>query len=159
MPTRERAPQRAPHPSVAHVAEERGESWQLRLADVVTAFAGSMAFVWIHVVLFAVWMFVLGPNALNDPFPFNFLTMVVSLEAIFLATFVMIGQNRQAEVSARKAAHDYQEQELELKKNTKITLQTHKNTELLHRICEHLKIPHDDIVGAPKVGAAKVRKR
>jgi uncharacterized membrane protein len=62
--------------------------------------------------------------------------MIESLEAIFLSTFVMIGQNRQADLAARKAAHDYTEQELELKENTRLTRQTHKNT-LLIKLLAH----------------------
>ncbi len=72
---------------------------QDRAADGITAFAGSMNFVYIHSVWFAIWVlanvgFVGG--AVFDKFPFGLLTMIVSLEAIFLATFVMVSQNRQA---------------------------------------------------------------
>jgi len=70
------------------------------LADTITGFAGSMNFVYIHAGWFAVWLFVnlgaLGTAVIFDKFPFGLLTMIVSLEAIFLATFVMITQNRQA---------------------------------------------------------------
>jgi uncharacterized membrane protein len=69
-------------------AEERARNVQNRVADRITGFAGSMAFVYLHVVLFAVWMIVLE----NKPWPT--LTLIVSLEAIFLSTFVMISQNR-----------------------------------------------------------------
>jgi uncharacterized membrane protein len=78
------------HPAVVEEAQRRGAKFQLRLADGITAFAGSMNFVWIHAVLFAVWMVVLEKT------PWPTLTLVVSLEAIFLSTFVMIGQNRKA---------------------------------------------------------------
>lgn len=72
---------------------------QDRVADGITAFAGSLRFVYIHAVWFGVWI-VLNVGALGrsrefDKFPFGLLTMVVSLEAIFLATFVMVTQNRQ----------------------------------------------------------------
>src|SRR5438309_11640585 len=70
------------------------------LADTITGFAGSMNFVYIHASWFAVWLVVnlgaLGTAVIFDKFPFGLLTMIVSLEAIFLATFVMITQNRQA---------------------------------------------------------------
>ena len=73
---------------------------QDRLADAITTFAGSMNFAYIHSGWFAVWLFVnlgaIGAAAVFDPFPFGLLTMIVSLEAIFLSTFVMISQNRQA---------------------------------------------------------------
>jgi uncharacterized membrane protein len=97
------------HPVAVEVAQRRGNKIQLRLADRITAFAGSMNFVWIHAGLFAVWMVVLEKS------PWPTLTLVVSLEAIFLSTFVMIGQNRQAAFQQAKADHDFEAQELELK--------------------------------------------
>ena len=73
---------------------------QDKLADAITAFSGSMVFFYLHVVWFGVWVlinlgFFAGIKAF-DPFPFGLLTMVVSLEAIFLSTFVLISQNRQS---------------------------------------------------------------
>jgi uncharacterized membrane protein len=115
------------HPAVLDEARRRGAKFQLRLADVITAFAGSMNFVWIHAVLFAVWMVLIEKN------PWPTLTLVVSLEAIFLSTFVMIGQNRQAAFQQAKADHDFEAQELELKTNTELTRQIHILTEELHR--------------------------
>lgn len=115
------------HPVVAAQKAHRGADLQLRIADRITAFAGSMPFVYIHAVLFAVWMvFVEG-----DPWPK--LTLVVSLEAIFLSAFVMIGQNRQSAFQQAKADHDFKEQELELKTNTEITRAIHTLTAELHR--------------------------
>ena len=76
-----------------------------------------MNFVYIHVALFAVWMLVFEKS------PWPTLTLIVSLEAIFLSTFVMIGQNRQASFQQAKADHDFVEQELELKTNTQLTRQ------------------------------------
>jgi uncharacterized membrane protein len=115
------------HPAVLDEAKRRRGSIQLRLADRITAFAGSMNFVWIHAILFAVWMAVLEKN------PWPTLTLVVSLEAIFLSTFVMIGQNRQSAFQQAKADHDFEAQELELKTNTELTRQIHVLTEELHR--------------------------
>src|SRR5436190_2679365 len=69
---------------------------QDRMADTITDFSGSMWFVYVHAVWFAVWIAInLGWTRLKpfDPFPFGLLTMIVSLEAIFLATFVLISQN------------------------------------------------------------------
>ena len=77
---------RAQHPAVLAQLEARHKNLQLRVADAITTFAGSMRFVYIHAVLFAVWMIFLE----KDPWPK--LTLFVSLEAIFLSTFVMIGQ-------------------------------------------------------------------
>ena len=115
------------HPAVLEEAKRRSDKFQLRLADAITAFAGSMNFVWIHAVLFAVWMVVLEKN------PWPTLTLVVSLETIFLSTFVMIGQNRQASFQQAKADHDFEAQELELKTNTEITREIHTLTTELHR--------------------------
>ena len=115
------------HPAVLEEARRRGGKFQLRPADDITAFAGSMNFVWIHAVLFAVWMVVLEKN------PWPTLTLVVSLEAIFLSTFVMIGQNRQSAFQQAKADHDFEASELELKTNTELTRQIHVLTEELHR--------------------------
>jgi uncharacterized membrane protein len=71
-----------------------------RVADRVTSFAGSLNFVYIHALWFGVWIAVnagvLGASLVFDDFPYGLLTMVVSLEAIFLSTFVMVSQNRQA---------------------------------------------------------------
>jgi uncharacterized membrane protein len=69
--------------------EERAQSVQSRVADAITGFAGSMTFVYVHLVWFAFW--ILLPV---EKYPFGLLTMIVSLEAIFLSTFVMISQNR-----------------------------------------------------------------
>jgi len=115
------------HPAYRTVAENRAAQAQLRLADAITKFAGSMAFVYLHIVAFAVWMLF----AESSPWPT--LTLVVSLEAIFLSTFVMIGQNRQAAYQQAKADHDFVEQELELKTNTEITRAIHALTTELHR--------------------------
>ncbi|MCT7369794.1 DUF1003 domain-containing protein [Mycolicibacterium llatzerense] len=115
------------HPVVVQQAIKRNQSLQLRVADQITAFAGSMSFVYIHAVVFAAWMIFFERS------PWPTLTLVVSLEAIFLSTFVMIGQNRQAEFQRVKADHDFETQELELKTNTDLTRQIHVLTTELHR--------------------------
>jgi uncharacterized membrane protein len=107
------------HPGVQRYLDARGLSWHARLADAITAFAGSMVFVYVHVLVFAVWMLVLERS------PWPTLTLVVSLEAIFLSTFVLIGQNRQAAVTQAKADHDFVAQELELRTNTALTRDIH----------------------------------
>ena len=111
---------------LAHM-EKRAADVQLRAADAITSFAGSMKFVYIHAVVFAVWMLFIESN------PWPKLTLIVSLEAIFLSTFVMIGQNRQAEFQHIKADHDFETQELELRTNTDLTRQIHTLTTELHR--------------------------
>ena len=87
------------HPAVIEEARKRNASFQLKVADQITAFAGSMSFVFIHAALFAVWMLFLERS------PWPTLTLVVSLEAIFLSTFVMIGQNRQAAFQLTREIH------------------------------------------------------
>jgi uncharacterized membrane protein len=121
-------PGRRPHhPAVLAQQAQRAEDLQIRIADAITAYAGSMPFVYVHIVLFAVWMIFFERN------PWPMLTLVVSLEAIFLSTFVMIGQNRQAAFQQAKADHDFTEQELELKTNTQLTREIHTLTVELHR--------------------------
>ncbi len=119
-------------PVVIKHLEKRAADWQLRIADNITAFAGSMTFVYIHAVVFAVWIIV-GEITGFDAFPFGFLTLIVSLEAIFLSTFVMIGQNRQAAFTQSKADHDFREQEQELKLNTELTKTIHQLTQEVHQ--------------------------
>jgi len=114
------------HPVVLEQQAKRAEDLQLRIADRITAFAGSMRFVYIHVALFTIWMLFIESK------PWPTLTLVVSLEAIFLSTFVMIGQNRQAAFQQAKADHDFNEQELELKTNTDLTREIDRLTIELH---------------------------
>ena len=78
-----------PNPALARAARERAESVQNRIADKITDFAGSMMFVYLHILWFGSWIIFRVEN-----YPFGLLTMIVSLEAIFLSTFVMISQNR-----------------------------------------------------------------
>ncbi len=86
-----------------------------------------MRFVYLHVALFAIWMLFVERS------PWPTLTLIVSLEAIFLSTFVMIGQNRQAAFQQAKADHDFNEQELELKTNTQLTREIDRLTTELHQ--------------------------
>jgi uncharacterized membrane protein len=78
-----------PNPALARHAHERAQSIQNRLADRITAFSGSMGFVYVHLVWFGCWI---GFGV--EHYPYGLLTMIVSLEAIFLSTFVLISQNR-----------------------------------------------------------------
>lgn len=91
--------------------EERERAVQEKLADTITSFSGRMSFVYVHVLWFAAWI-LLNSGRMGvqpfDPFPYGLLTMVVSLEAIFLSAFVLISQNRishQAEYRADLAMH------------------------------------------------------
>jgi len=93
-----------------------------RVAAAIARFCGSTLFVWLHVALFAVWI---GCNTLPwfrhfDPYPFTFLTLVVSLEAIFLATFILMSQNYDMRVSERRNQLDLQINLLAEQENTKM---------------------------------------
>jgi uncharacterized membrane protein len=120
-------PRSSHHPSYRKVAEKRAADAQLRIADLITRFAGSMPFVYIHAVVFAVWMLVFEKS------PWPTLTLIVSLEAIFLSTFVMIGQNRQASYQQAKADHDFDVSEQELHTNTELTRTIHELTQQIHQ--------------------------
>jgi uncharacterized membrane protein len=114
------------HPVVIEHKARRAADVQLRVADAITAFAGSMRFVYIHAIGFALWMVLVEKN------PWPKLTLIVSLEAIFLSTFVMIGQNRSSAFQQAKADHDFVEQEQELKTNTELTRAIHELTKEVH---------------------------
>ena len=78
-----------PNPALVEHGDQRAKSIENRIADRITAFAGSMPFVYLHIAWFGCWI---GFGV--EKYPFGLLTMIVSLEAIFLSTFVMISQNR-----------------------------------------------------------------
>lgn len=89
---------------------ERDSTFIEKIADGITAVSGSMTFVYIHIVWFAVWVLInLNMTMLKpfDQFPFGLLTMIVSLEAIFLSTFILISQNRITERSEIRSELDY----------------------------------------------------
>src|SRR6476646_9675168 len=105
-----------PNPALVAHAEKRAESAQNRVADQITDFAGSMRFVYLHILWFGLWI---GLGA--EKYPYGLLTMIVSLEAIFLSTFVMISQNRAD--AKRQVVADQQWQ--------KVKEEDHQNQELL----------------------------
>ncbi len=87
----------------------RERSLQDRIADAITSFSGRMIFAYVHIFWFGLWILInTGWFSIRafDPFPYGLLTMIVSLEAIFLSTFVLISQNRLAEESDRRADLD-----------------------------------------------------
>jgi uncharacterized membrane protein len=129
------APQRETpwtNPILVQSSEERAKKLQNRIADAVTRFAGSMPFVYLHVVWFALWI------ALRlEPFPFGLLTMIVSLEAIFLSTFVMISQNRADAKREALAEHQWQLVQAEEKQNEELLTVSRQILELtkeIHRV-------------------------
>ena len=132
-----RRPTASVHPVVAAEIGRRRQDIQLRVADAITAFAGSMNFVYLHAIVFAAWMLWLEQK------PWPTLTLVVSLEAIFLSTFVMIGQNRQAGFAKAKANHDFTVAERELHDNTEIT-------RLIHDLTVEIR---NHYVGGPPAGS------
>jgi uncharacterized membrane protein len=91
------------NPALLKHADQRRQSLENRVADQITRFAGSMQFVYLHVIWFAVWI-----ASGVEHYPFGLLTMIVSLEAIFLSTFVMISQNRADEKRQVLADHQWQ---------------------------------------------------
>jgi uncharacterized membrane protein len=84
-----RLPPKPVNPALLQHAEERRKNWENRVSDQITRFAGSMRFVYIHLIWFGSWIIFRV-----EDYPFGLLTMIVSLEAIFLSTFVLISQNR-----------------------------------------------------------------
>ena len=104
-----------PNPALVEHARERAESVQNRIADRITRFAGSMAFVYLHVVWFGAWI-LFGVEG----YPYGLLTMIVSLEAIFLSTFVMISQNRADAKRQVIAAQEWQTVQDEDKQNREL---------------------------------------
>jgi len=120
-----------PNPALLEQAEKRAESAQNRIADRITDFAGSMRFVYLHIVWFGSWIIFR-----IEHYPFGLLTMIVSLEAIFLSTFVMISQNR-ADAKRQVVAN------LEWKT---VREEDRQNRELIHlsnQILELTKAIHD----------------
>jgi uncharacterized membrane protein len=113
---------------IAH-AEERAASVQNRVADQITSFAGSMAFVYIHVLWFAVWI-----GFRVEKYPFGLLTMIVSLEAIFLSTFVMISQNRADAKRQALADHQWQFVQTEETQNEQLLALSQQILELTQAI-------------------------
>ena len=120
-----------PHPGLAGHAQERARSVQNRIADRITEFSGSMRFVYLHVAVFALWMILLEKS------PWPTLTLVVSLEAIFLSTFVMISQNRADEKRQVMAAEEWRSVQLEEKQNEELLDLSHQIlalTDAIHKL-------------------------
>ena len=119
------------HEALREHMRDRAQSVQNRIADAITTFAGSMVFVYIHIALFAVWMLVFEAS------PWPTLTLAVSLEAIFLSTFVMISQNRADAKRQVLANQQWQTVEEEDRQNEELL-------ELSRQILELTKAIHAD---------------
>lgn len=120
------------HPALQQHAERRRASLQNRIADAITRFAGSMPFIYVHIVWFALWI-----GLRLEKFPFGLLTMMVSLEAIFLSTFVMISQNRADEKRQVLSDHQWmlvQQEETENEELLTLSRQILDLTREIHRL-------------------------
>jgi uncharacterized membrane protein len=124
------------NPALLRHTEERARDVQNRIADRITTFAGSMAFVYLHVIWFSCWI---GFGV--EDYPFGLLTMIVSLEAIFLSTFVMISQNRAD--AKRQVIADQQWKTVQEEDN-----QNRELLDLSHQILELTKEVHAQRSGA-----------
>ena len=107
------------HENAAKTSVSAGE----RVAVQVAAFCGSMPFVWLHVVWFSMWIFFNTSDWLAqhpDPFPFTFLTFLVSLEAIFLSAFILISQNQETRLTEQRSHLDLQIKLMTERENTQM---------------------------------------
>src|SRR5947209_18284139 len=114
--------------AIAHEAH-RAANVQNRIADAVTTFAGSMLFVYVHIAWFVVWI-----TLPVEKYPFGLLTMIVSLEAIFLSTFVMISQNRADARRQVLANEQYEIVQLEQKQNEELIVLTNQILDLTKEV-------------------------
>jgi len=119
------------HPGLVKEAENRADAFGSRIADAITRFAGSMTFVYLHVIWFAAWI-ILGV----EHYPYGLLTMIVSLEAIFLSTFVLISQNRSGAETDRRA-------DLALHVGLLTEHEVTRALQMLDAIQEQLGVAHD----------------
>jgi uncharacterized membrane protein len=137
------------NPALLEHARMRRESVENRVADRITTFSGSMRFVYLHVIWFTCWI-AFGV----EPYPYGLLTMIVSLEAIFLSTFVMISQNRadeKREILANQQwttvqDEDHQNNEL-LRLSNEMDRQNQELLALSNEILQVTKALHDAIAG------------
>jgi uncharacterized membrane protein len=110
-----------------------------RVAEVVAGFCGSMTFVYLHILWFGAWIFVntYSTRYSFDPYPFTFLTLVVSLEAIFLSTFILISQNHETRLTERR-------NHLDLQINLLAEQESTKTLELIQLIAKRIGIEFED---------------
>jgi uncharacterized membrane protein len=124
-----RRPPSPRNPALREHAKERSQHAENRIADAITQFAGSMLFVYIHIIWFASWI-ILGV----EEYPFGLLTMIVSLEAIFLSTFILISQNRADEKRNVVADQQWQMVQDEERQNQELLRLTNEILELTRKI-------------------------
>ena len=131
------------NPALLKQADQRRQHLENRIADQITRFAGSMLFVYLHIIWFAVWIL-----SGVEHYPYGLLTMIVSLEAIFLSTFVMISQNRADEKRQVLADHQWQTVQEEDQQNEELLA-------LSNQILELTKAIHAMSVTASDQGAVR----
>jgi uncharacterized membrane protein len=127
----------------------RAASVQNRIADKITAFAGSMGFVYLHLVWFAAWIIFRV-----ETYPFGLLTMIVSLEAIFLSTFVMISQNRADAKRQVLADQQWETVQTEEKQNEELLLISTQILELTQAIHALTKAVGEPVANPPAAPGA-----
>lgn len=120
-------------------AQKENRSVGAKISEWIAAFCGSMVFVYVHIIWFGGWIVInsIIPGLQFDPFPYTFLTLVVSLEAIFLSTFILISQNHETKLTERRNHLDLQINMLAEQENTKML-------ELLGMIAEKVGVMTDD---------------
>ena len=123
------APPSPLHPALRAHVEQRARSAQNRVADAITRFAGSMWFAYLHIAWFSFWI---GVGI--ERYPYGLLTMIVSLEAIFLSTFVMISQNRQEDARRRLADQEWLVVQSEERQNEQLIALSERILELTEAI-------------------------
>ncbi len=121
--------------------QERGKNFENQVADTITRLAGSMPFIYVHIIWFTLWI------ALSiEAYPYGLLTMIVSLEAIFLSTFVMISQNRAEAKRQALADHEWETVQLEHEQNEqllKLSEQILQLTQQVHAMASDLSRRQD----------------
>ena len=140
------------NPALLKHAEQRRKSLENRVADQITRFAGSMTFVYLHIIWFAAWI-ILGV----EHYPYGLLTMIVSLEAIFLSTFVMISQNRADEKRQVLADHQWQTVQEEEQENEQLLQLSNQILELTRAI--HQMAAAQSATGAHPAGSNGAQPR
>jgi uncharacterized membrane protein len=143
-------------PALARHTQERARSLQNRLADRITAFAGSMAFVYIHLAWFGCWI-----GFRVEHYPYGLLTMIVSLEAIFLSTFVLISQNRadaRRQVLVDEQWRTVQEEDRQNEQLLDLSRQTLELTKAIHAMAAAPQLTAEHWQSAPAASDAHPRK-
>jgi uncharacterized membrane protein len=133
------------HPALLEHAIKRGSKLQNRIADQITKFAGSMLFIYISIVWFVLWI-----GLRVEKFPYGLLTMIVSLEAIFLSTFVMISQNRADEKRQVLADNQWKIVQAEEAQNEQLIELTKRILELTTAIHQMTSAAGPTSSGGPK---------